>query len=131
MATSRCIFVSMYVCVCVYVCVCARVCAYSYIYGKDGYYSRLYLWSFIHVCDMTHSFVSYGVAAISRQLKIIGLYCKRALYKRQYSAKETYDFNMPTHRSRPITWLFRVWHCMYSYPWHVNLQIYDQLTCDT
>jgi len=31
----------------------------------------------------------YGVATISRLLKIIGLFCKRALWKRLYSAKET------------------------------------------
>ena len=31
----------------------------------------------------------YGVATISRLLKIIGLFCKRALSKRLYSAKET------------------------------------------
>jgi len=29
---------------------------------------------------------------ISRLLKMIGLFCKRALYKRRYSAKETYNF---------------------------------------
>ena len=32
----------------------------------------------------------YGVATISRFLKIIGLFCKRALQKRLYSAKLTY-----------------------------------------
>jgi len=45
----------------------------------------------------------YGVAAISRLLKIIGLFCKRALSKRPFSAKETYDFKEPTNRSHPIT----------------------------
>jgi len=34
----------------------------------------------------------YGMACISRLLKIIGLFCKRALLKRQCSAKETYNF---------------------------------------
>ena len=34
--------------------------------------------------------------------KIIGLFCKRALLKRLYSAKETYDLIDPTHRSHPI-----------------------------
>jgi len=43
-----------------------------------------------------------GVATISRLLKIIGLFCKRALYKRLYPAKETYDFKEPTNRSHPI-----------------------------
>jgi len=45
---------------------------------------------------------SYGVATVSRLLKIIGLFCKRALSKRGYSAKETYDFKEPTSRSHPI-----------------------------
>jgi len=45
----------------------------------------------IHMCDMTHwhlchdSFI-YGVATIRRLLKIIRLFCKRALQKRLYSA---------------------------------------------
>jgi len=44
----------------------------------------------------------YGVASISRLLKIIGLSCKRALQKRLYSAKETYNFKEPTNRSHLI-----------------------------
>jgi len=43
----------------------------------------------------------YGVAMTRRLLKIIGLFCKRALSKRLYSAKETYDFKEPTNRSHP------------------------------
>jgi len=42
------------------------------------------------------------VATISRLLKIICLFCKRALQKRLYSAKETYNFKEPTNRSHPI-----------------------------
>ena len=34
----------------------------------------------------------HGVATISRLLRIQGLFCKRALQKRLYSAKETYNF---------------------------------------
>jgi len=30
--------------------------------------------------------------------KIIGLFCKRSLQKRRYSAKETYDFKEPTNQ---------------------------------
>ena len=33
---------------------------------------------------------------------MIGLFCKRDLYKRRYSAKETYNFKEPTNRSHPI-----------------------------
>ena len=46
---------------------------------------------------MRHS--TYGVAPISRLLKITGRFCKRALLKRLYSAKETYDFKERTNRS--------------------------------
>jgi len=45
---------------------------------------------------------SYGVATISRLLKTIGLFCKRALQKRLHSAQETYNFKEPTNRSHPI-----------------------------
>jgi len=44
----------------------------------------------------------YRVAMIGRLLKIVGLFCKRALSKRRYSAKETYDFKKPANRSHPI-----------------------------
>jgi len=44
----------------------------------------------------------YGVATISGLLEIIGLFCKRALYKRLYSAKETYNFKAPTNGRRAI-----------------------------
>ena len=47
--------------------------------------------------------VLYGVATISRLLKMIGLFCKRALQKRLYSARETYDFEEPTDRSHSIS----------------------------
>ena len=44
----------------------------------------------------------YGVASIGWLLKIIGLFCKRVLYERRYSAKETYNFKEPIYRSHPI-----------------------------
>ena len=45
----------------------------------------------------------FGVATISRLLKIVGLFRKRALWKRLYSAKETYNWMEPTNRSYPIS----------------------------
>jgi len=51
--------------------------------------------------------VYYGVATISRLLKMIGLFCKRALLKRLHSAKETYHFKEPTNRSHPVATLAR------------------------
>jgi len=62
----------------------------------------------------------YGVALISRLLKIIGLFCKRSLLKRTYSAKETHNFKEPTDRSHPIP----VKHCSLCHShflaWHVR-----------
>jgi len=63
------------------------------------------------VLDVTHAYDSesrwhasfvYGVTTISRLLKIICLFCKRALSKRRYSANETYNFKEPANRSHPI-----------------------------
>jgi len=62
--------------------------------------------SHIHsvTCILTHTHCHshYGVASISRLLKIIRLFCKRDLQKRLYSAEETYNFKEPTNRSHPI-----------------------------
>jgi len=44
----------------------------------------------------------YGVATVSRIDKMIGLFCKRALQKRRYSAKEIYNLIDPTDHSHPI-----------------------------
>jgi len=57
--------------------------------------------------------IPYGVATISRLLKIIGLFCKRAPQKRLYSAKETYDFKEPTNYCHPIPFLMHSCVCCY------------------
>jgi len=49
-----------------------------------------------------HFRIYYGMATCTRLLKITGLFCKRTLWKRRYSAKETYNFKEPTDRSHPI-----------------------------
>jgi len=53
---------------------------------------------------------AYGVASMSRLLQIIGLFCKRAVLKRRYSAKKTYNFKEPNNRSHPIVPHPCVWH---------------------
>jgi len=45
----------------------------------------------------------YKLATISRLLEIVGLFCKRALSKRRYSAEETCIFKEPNNGSHPIT----------------------------
>jgi len=78
----------------------------------------------------TRCVLEYGVATWSRLRKIIRLFCERALWKRRYSAKETYHFKEPTNRSYPIPNSVRVnshihshththpidTHYMYIYP---------------
>jgi len=46
--------------------------------------------------------VCYGVATITRLLKIIVLFCRIASLLWGSFAKETYDFKEPTNRSHPI-----------------------------
>ena len=41
--------------------------------------------------------LGYWVATTSKPLKITGFFCKRALQKRRYSAKETYNLNIWMH----------------------------------
>jgi len=56
---------------------------------------------------------NYEVASTSRLLKIIRLFCKRALKKRQYSSKEKHNFNEPTNRSHHIP----VWEALGAWNW--------------
>jgi len=46
--------------------------------------------------------VDYGVATISRLLKIIGLFCRIWSLLQGSFAKETYNLKEPTKRSHPI-----------------------------
>ena len=55
----------------------------------------------IHIINAPYTY-DYGVATISRMLKNIGLFCKRALQKRPVFCKETCIFKHPTNRSHPI-----------------------------
>jgi len=45
---------------------------------------------------------------VIRLLKVIGLFCKRALQTTRYSAKKTYNFKEPTNRSHLISSLSNV-----------------------
>jgi len=78
-----------------------HMCTYTYIYSYTYIYIYIYQYIYIQVQNVLRT-SSYGVASISRLLKSIGLFCKRALQKRLYFAKETYDFIQSTNRSHPI-----------------------------
>ena len=80
---------------------------FSYIWVSFHIYRSL----FMYLCELilvtwhiTWPFHTYGVVLASRIDQIIGLFCKRDLWKRRYSAKETCNFKEPTNRSHPIRW---------------------------
>jgi len=84
----------------------------------------------ISIYHLTHTCV-HGVATISVLLKIVGLVCKRTLYNRWYSAKQTYNFKEPTNRSRPIAIYILIHACVY---WlismtHLNTSSDDVAVC--
>ena len=73
----------------------------SFIYVTWLIYDVNHMWHDSYVTQLIRS-LWYLVATISRLPKMIGLFCKRALQKRRYSAKEIYNFKEPTDHSHPI-----------------------------
>jgi len=51
------------------------------------------------------SLSNYGVATISRLLKIIGLFCRIQSLLYDFFASETYNFKEPTNRSHSISYI--------------------------
>ena len=76
---------------------------YIYIFTCTCTYMHIHVYTYMSMLQTpTRHWNTYGVALVSRIDKIVGLFCKRAPQKRQYSAKETYNFIDPTDRSHPI-----------------------------
>jgi len=75
---------------------------YIYTHTHSHIYTHTYTYVCTSGCTLSSSLSLYGVATISRMLKNIGLFCKRALQKRPVFCKETYIFKHPTNRSHPI-----------------------------
>ena len=98
----RCIYVHICrrVCICVYECIdLARTPFIAIKFEALSVFKRCVC---VNVCIHMQAVHTYGVAMISRLPQNIGLLCKRALCKRRYSAKETYNFKEPPKRSHPI-----------------------------
>jgi len=81
--------------VCVYVCIGGGNC-------NSCNAPRALDSSLRYLIGSQHLSRCHGVASISKLLEIIGLFCKRALQKRRYSTKRTYNFEEPANRSQPI-----------------------------
>jgi len=61
----------------------------------------------VQMSDMTHSddwhdLFKYGLATVSRLLKISGLFCRISSVLKGSFAKGIYNFKEPTNRSHPI-----------------------------
>jgi len=64
-----------------------------------------YVVDMFHVVDIFPSILTshiYGVATLSRFLRIIGLFCRISSLLQGSFAKETYNLKEPTDRSHPI-----------------------------
>ena len=58
--------------------------------------------AYIHCHSNLDLEIRYGEASISGLLQIIGLFCRRALERRLYSAKLSYNSKEPTNCNHPI-----------------------------
>jgi len=75
-----CMYVRTYVCMFVYLYICLSVCLYVLEFNMFQCVAACFRASCFS-CSMLEQYgtICYGVATISRLLKIIGLFCKRAL----------------------------------------------------
>jgi len=106
---TACGSVGVYLCVCRGEgCVCARERRRE---GEKAREKARESWS---ICLFAWLDWCYGVATLSKFLKTVGLICKRALWKRRYSAKETCNFKEPSNRSHPIFMCDIVWTYIYK-----------------
>jgi len=72
-------------------------------------WAKAWIWM-RHVAGKNESYHAYGVATISRLLKIRGRFCRIQSLLEGSFAKETYNSEEPTHRSHPIeSVMSRLW----------------------
>ena len=85
----------------------------SYILVRD---SHMPLISHICVCHSAHLYcqVKMSWRTIIRLPKNIGLFCKRASYKRRYSSNENYVFREPTNHQVKMSWRTFISSYMYT-----------------
>jgi len=89
-------------------------CVESYIGVFDIIYIHIYYIYHILVCLILYS---HGVPAISRLLKITGLFCRISSLLWVSFAKKTFSFKEPTNRSHPISLILLLDHifCVFDY----------------
>jgi len=91
----------------------------------ECHYSNLKTQSIIYffTCLSPHSVKCYGVATISRRLKITGLFCRISFFLQGSFAKETYHFQEPTNRSHPISIFCLVGQTHHEHNLHFELYL--------
>jgi len=99
----------MYACVCH---ICMRVCVCLLKFHK--LFSPPKSCVQFNICNRGRDM---GLLQLVGSHKIIGLFCKRALRKRRYSAKETYNSKEPTNHSHPIPYTFcqNTYRCIFLF----------------
>jgi len=119
-----CVYMSVCLCVCVSVCpcVCVRVSVSKHQSVSEDVSDcntggfRLQHRGSLHIKHPWCRSACYGVATMSRRLKITGLFCRISSLFWGSFAKETHNFKEPTNRSHPIpgaaaaVGVIRVWH---------------------
>ena len=70
------------------------------VYGCEYGICRIHIHAHTHI--HTHPHTCYGVATISRLLRIISFFCRISSRLWVSFAKETYNLKEPTNRSHPI-----------------------------
>jgi len=96
-----CVCVSVCVCVCVCMCMCVCVCVSVHCY-RPHMFKRRRWGSNRRKGSFEPTSTCYGVATISRLLKIIGLFRRMSSLLLGSFAKETCDLKESTNRSDPI-----------------------------
>jgi len=103
-SADTCMYEQIYICLhdVFHIFLCMYTVFYEFIYMNTFFGSSLGISVFYTASPNGIGVICrYRVATISRLLKIIGLFCKRALWKRRYSAKQTYNIEDPSKRSHP------------------------------
>jgi len=126
------IYIHIYVYTYVYIYMCVythlHICIYVYIYTCVYIYMCIYIHIYIHreIFMYIHIDTWYvlWVATISRLLKLIGLFCRRALRKRTYSAKAVYNLKESTNHSHPIVFQAYPLHIYVCAHVHMYVHIY-------
>ena len=90
--------------------VMCHTCHVSHTHVMCHTYNVLLSNNIMSECLSIACLIGYGLALVSRIDKMIGLFCKRARLKRQYSGKETYNLIDPTKCSHPTRILRDVRH---------------------